>query len=461
MKKPIKEPPFTMVNGKKRYSFRCEVVSEFRPPVPATQTPPVKPDAKNAQQGAQTGTDGGSVTASETSDDVIRTHTRLLSAIYTWSGTWFGPQLVDNGANDAFALRKVAGAVNNRTGNRAVPVVWDHSLDAEKICGRLVNGAWEDSSDIPPGSNAYMEIPPDLDPRAYGLAKAGMIPATSIWWSPSMEQSHPDMDFNEFVDRQGEIVDGKPVCWIPVDLTDDQVIHHAIVWAGADPHSGPREGQGMQNAAPAASDTRPEGGRGMEEQLRKMVETVANAFGVDVKLGPGSAIPDTLEKQILDGVTVLCNTQTQYNDLASKLQTIGTSLLREGETTLSAADVLNRLPERIELAKHGEAFLKYQQQTALGWFDKAKVDPQNKDSLSDVDKRRRERIANSMDLQFLADEIDTYQAEAKSRFGPAVNLRVTEGQELSTGAADDLPKPLEQAHMTAMVNKIFRRGDKK
>jgi hypothetical protein len=430
-----KEPPFKLVNGKKLYNLRFEVTHGLSAINKAAPQSPEQSAMQNQQGDGQTEDAGTEPPAAPVPADpnVLTVRDRVLSAVGTWSGTWYGPQLVDNGARDAFALRKLAGCINSRCqANRAVPMVWDHSLEAKDICGRLTNGAWEDSTDIPPGVNADMELPRSVDARAVQALETGLVNATSIWWQPTSERSHPDMDFGEFLDKQGEIVDGRLVCWMPVDLTDNQVIHHALVWAGADPYSGPREEQSMQNAAQAApTDTHSEGDRGMEEQLRKMVEALCNGLGINVALGPGSAIPDTLEKRALDGITALRNVQGQYNELAAKVQALSNALLKPGETVLSAADVLNRLPERLEMATHGEAFLKNRQETAVAWLNKAKVDPKKNESLSEVDKRERDRLSNCTDIQLLEDRITMYQNEAKARFGPTMNMRSSQGEDIT------------------------------
>jgi hypothetical protein len=463
MQKKRKEPPFTVVNGRKRYSIRCEVMGEFRPasqPGPGTQgKPPVQP--QNAQNEAGQGGEGAAGSGTDTNnDDVVRIPIRVLSSVFTWSGTFFGPILVNNGHNDSYALRRVVTAINNRTGNRAVPMVWDHSLDARAICGRLTSAAWEDSTDIPTGTNAIAEFPRSVDPQAAALAEAGMIPATSIWWQPDMEMSHPEMDFDEFWDRQGEIVDGQQVCWLPVDLQDAGVIHHALVWAGADPFSGPRDEGPTNQAAQAVRNTQAEqGGRGMEiEKALALITIMCQAVGIDVVLSAGAPIPDTLEKRFTDSAGTLRSTQGQYNDLALKLQTVGTSLLKEGESAISSAEVLNRLPARLEAAKLGDAFLAHQQKAAVTAYDAANVDPKNPQSLTDAQKLLRQSIENSRDLNFLEASIAENTRLAKERFGTGgTSNRTSQGDELPPGQNPAVSQSTEQILNAARMDRFMPR----
>jgi hypothetical protein len=462
MSKDIKEPPFNVVNGRKQYSFRCEVMGEFRPVVPAQ---PAQQGARNEQDGQNPG-DTGAAPEGDANDDLVRMRVRVLSAVYTWSGTWFGPQLVDNGWNDSYALRKVAAAINNRTGNKAVPLVWDHSLEAHDICGRLSNAAWEESSDIPVGVNAYMEVPRSLDERAAALIDAGMVPATSIWWSPTQEQSHPDMPFEKFVEMQGEIVDGQPVCWRPVDLSDAEVIHHAIVWAGADPHSGPRAEQSTTNqTAWAVRNSKPQGGKTMETVAVPVAEfqALCAAHGFDVALAAGGELPQGLGERLANKAKALNELQPKYNQLAEGLQKWQSKVLKEGETTLNAAQVLERLSEVFENAEHGQAYVKSLQDDAVAWFDKANVDPANPQSLTDVQKRQRERLANCTDRQQLKDSIVENTAAAKARFGPGLSLRSSVGEELPPGTgntggnAGGAPMTAEERRIAASFDSLNGR----
>jgi hypothetical protein len=464
MKKNLVPPPHRVENGKKLFKLECRVDCEFRQN--SQQKPPVKPE--NEGSAAPDGTDGPANNEADTGASVreppIRTEgdsvvvsDRVLSAIDTWSCTYFGPQLIRNGHNDAYALRKMAGFIANR--RRPVPVQWDHTNAMREKAGRLRNGRWEDSKDIPPGVNADIVINRNFDSRAAIGLETGEIDATSVSWAPDFEMSHPDMDFNLFIQMQGSEIDGKLVSWWPVDLDEDGVIHLALVGAGADPFSGPREEQtGIENAASAAQHTQPEGGRGMEEKLINLVLAICNALGVNVALMAGKDIPDWLEKSVTDKVGALNGIQGQFNEIAQKLQTVGNSLLKEGETSLTATQVLERLPERIEMAKHGEAFLASQQKEALAWFDKAHVDPANPQNMSDVQKRNRERLSNCSDLQLLADTIAENRAIAEKRFGPMVNMRSSQGEEIAGGNVENASAEVRRA---AAAAETWRSGGKR
>jgi hypothetical protein len=454
-----KEPPFRLENGKKIYSLTSIINCSPRK-VPAEAT------AGSTQNAATTPPADGNSDAGSGSEsapgqsagnpDEVRVLTRLVSAVKVWCwNEYLGPMYVDFSHNNGAAVRQIPDLVNSAA--RPVPLMWNHTDDIRAKAGRVVDASWENSSDIPAGANAYLVVNRKYDPKAALGLELGELNATSIGVDSDKVRSHPDLDFYTFMDLQGKVVDGVEVAWLVIAAK--AVIHHALVTDGADPYSGPREEQSTQNAAKAASHTQSsEGDRGMEEQLRRLLETWSNAIGINVALGPGSAIPDTLEKRGVDGITALRNAQGQYNELASKLQGLGASLLKAGETTLSAADVLNRLPERIDMARHGEAFLKNQQELAVGWFDKAKTDPANPQNMSDVDKRERERIANCSNMQELADKIGIYEAAAKARFGPTVNMRSSVGEDVTLG---QMPLPTQNADQllrTAMLDRFMPRA---
>lgn len=438
MKDKLKEPPFEIRNGKKVYRMQFRVDSQLRgmPPAGQGQAGKPAPQTNNAAttDGGASGPGGQESTGDADAGALVRVPCRVLSAVDTWSWhDWYGPCFVRNGHDEAKALRQVIGFINEAP--RPIPLMWNHSEDMHDKAGFVENAAWEESKDIPPGVNADLVVDRRYDEKAANGLELGVIDATSVAWWPHSERSHPDMDFWTFMELQGKEVDGEIVAWLPLECQGVQ--HHAMVPAGADPNSGPRnEHCRTQNAAAAATNTKPEGGGGMEKELMALILAVCNGLGVNVALVAGQQIPDWLERSLTDKVTALNGAVNQYNEVAKTLQSLGGSLLNEGETSLTVAQVLERLPGRLALAGHGEEFLKYRKEEALAWFDKAHVDPANQQGLTDVQKRQRERIAHCNDLTELADTIIVNQEVAKKRFGPQTNLRTSEGDEVPQNTAE-------------------------
>ncbi len=89
--------------------------------------------------------------------------------------------------------------------------------------------------------NSPVRVNRQFDARtAIGL-ETGELDAGSIAIDNTFSLSHPRMDFEEFVERQGEIVDGEKVRWLPEHTTS--IDHFALTLSGADPYAGPREAQ--------------------------------------------------------------------------------------------------------------------------------------------------------------------------------------------------------------------------
>jgi hypothetical protein len=169
-------------------------------------------------------------------------------------------------------------------------------------------------------------------------------------------------------------------------------------------------------------------------------------------------MPKDYEEKCIERFSALHKGFEEANTLKSALQNIGEKYLKaDGEVGVTASETLNRLPERLEKAKHGDAFLLHQRKEALRAFDAAKVDPA-KAEMSGLDKKLRARIANSNDLDYLAEELERYQQIAKDRLG--LN-KSSESEDLGKPEGGEQgPTSLQEAEIRENALKLHAGGKK-
>lgn len=458
----VKIPPYRTENGRKIFTIDAKVDAARRVASDAgggrrAQIPPAGNQAADPAAGGMV------------NPDEVRVRFRLLSAVDAWPTMgWLGPQLVRYGHNDGAAIRQLPDLINNRP--RPLPLMWNHSFDIHDKAGKVERAEWEQSGDIPPGVNGELVVNRNYDPKAAIGLETGELDATSICVHFDMEMSHPDMDFTMFWDLAGDAgmpheVDGRIVAWLPVAATE--AYHHALVWAGADSNSGPRNEEAGSEPSPlhneeqhaaaqsgTAANNNTEGGQGVMDKIIALCAAVLNALGIDAVLGDKGEVPSGLHDRVTEKLAGLLNLRDQYNALASKLQSLEKGLLKEGETSLSAAEIVERLPGIVDMAKYGEAYLSDLRNSALGWFDKAKVDP-SKPELSNEAKQIRAVIAACTSVEQLKAYVVEYQQAAEKRFGPVGDLRIS--------AQEELPGNSGQAHgadsdIGAAVARMFPAG---
>jgi hypothetical protein len=439
-----KQPEHRLDNqGRRIYRMEVRIDSERRPGAPGPVPAAIANRSEETAGTREAGTDGGADAAGEEEPGAVRATYRLISAVQAWPQMgWLGPQLVDYGYDDAAAIRKIPDLVNNR--KRPLPLMWNHSWDMRDKAGRVENARWEDSTDIPPGVNGDLVVNPEFDRRAAVGIATGELDVTSSSVHCDLTPSHPEMEWEDFVRLQGREVDGEIVRWLPVDTWD--VFHHAMVPAGADPDSGPREeGETEQTAGRAVENSITPGGGEGDVTMKKapaILADLAGKLGIEVSLAEGSPLPGDLEQRLGEKVELLTASLRKLNDRTAKLQALAPKLLKEGETSLTSAQVLERLPEAVDLAAHGRAFVEDLRNEALKCFDAAKVDPEKKE-LSAEAKAIRDVIAGCADIAQLKAFRAEYRSRAEARFGP-VDLRSSKGEDL----------PAEKAEVSAVERDV-------
>ena len=375
------------------------------------------------------------------SDGVIRQRWRFLSAVKAWPhSSYYQPQLVDYTANGGEALKTAIPLINKDKPD----LRWDHSDSARDVAGNIDNAEWEDASDIVAGINGDVVVNCEFDKRAAIGIQKGIIRSGSIGIRAEFTRSHPDMELEEFVSKQGKTIDGKEVRWIAQRIVN--VGHMAILptGEGADPNAGPRTSP-IKNSATSVTKALDHtgsktphknkiGGHKMAEVMTHLGE-VANLLKVDFSLDEATLMPEQLREatdNILKRITGLLDNHKALLAYQSKIKDLESYVVLEDEQGLKSAEILDRLPAKLEYAKHGEAFLVAQRREAVSWFDKAKVTADA--DMSENDKRIRGRISNSQDLGFVEEQLNLYKEIAEGRFGP---LRSAE----SATIEEEKPKP--------------------
>jgi hypothetical protein len=430
---------FLNEDGIRVFNLDCVVNCERRPPSNAQNVGNQAVDGDGSGENNEEDLDAQHAGA-QTEDGLVRDAWRLISAVKAWPTTdWFLPQLVDYSHEGGRVIRQAVALIN-----KSLPdVTWDHSDSSRDVAGHVEKAYWEKSSDIPPGVNGTLVVDPEYDSKAAKGLQNKTIRNGSIGLRMQVKQSHEDMDKWDFLEKQGQIVNGEEVRWLPVKVATVQHMAFVPAGLGADPNAGRREKQ--QNATQHNSyhHNGHKGERGMEK-LMAFIATFCQALGLEESLSAGSEIPPGLEDRVINQVSILAKAQQAYNQIVAQLQAIGQSLLHEGATSLTVAQTLERLPGFIAMAKHGKSFLEHRRKEALEWFDKAKVEP-NVD-MSDTAKRLRKRIEETVDLDFIEDSLEDYKAQAEKRYGtsnrsstdPPLNDGKTEQVPIITGRNRDI-----------------------
>lgn len=384
-------------------------------------------------------------------DGLVRDDWRLISAVEAWpSSDFWLPQLVDYSYEGGRVLKDVIPLVNANHPD----LTWNHSVDSKDIAGHVENASWEDSKDIPVGVNGTLVVDPEYDNKAASGLQKGMIRNGSIGFQMHAKPSHPKMKFEDFIAKQGKVVNGEKVRWLPQKITKVQHMAMVPAGAGADPNAGKRK---SANNIESSNSEHINGGQNEMKELIALLTAVCQGLGIEVALVEDSPVPEDLGERVTNKAKALGEIQAKYNSLVAKVQAVGSSILAEGETSLTAEATLERLPDVISMAKHGEKLLEHKRAEALKYFDAAKVFG-DKTELTESEKRLRGRISNCEDLDLLTDWAEEYQEQSKARFG---NMRSSENEELPP---DNKKKPVRKhasSDIADSARKMFGKSESK
>lgn len=436
----IKEPTYRIENGRRIYTMDMRIEAVRRPYIPQIA------DAKrDSDQNAELVPMLARPLEQPDDPDIVRVQVRLISAQPAYpSMGWLGPQRVHYDHDNAAAIRQIPAHMLGRT--RPVPVMWNHSYDMHDKAGRLASPWWEESTDIVPGANADIVVNRRYDPKAAIGLETGEINATSISVSTELEQSHPHMLWDAFVEMAstGAIIDGRPVAWYPTRLKE--VLHHALVWEGADPHSGPRDTENskryfdigasaqmtdrfenddaIEKKAAEAVNTTNRGGITLEQKSIQILDSLCRDMGFDVILSDEAMVTDELHARMAKRLAAYQAAATRYGELEARLSRLAEKYLPTAQRN-SSIETLDALAERLNLAAYGESYLNDLRATALKAFDTAHFNPEGVTSLAQ--KKLRATVENSSDVEELKAFAAEWEQEAAAKLG---DTRSSRGEEM-------------------------------
>ena len=376
---------------------------------------------------------------------VVKQKWRILSKVKTWPNTgYWEPQEIDYSAAPDEVLQQMIPLIDVQPDLR-----WDHSYSTKDIAGWVENAEWEEIGDIEAGVNAWVAADPEYDPKAAIGLRKGIIRSGSVGINARVVKSHPDMPTDKFVTMQGKIIDNQEVRWIPVEITN--VEHMALVpyRLGADPNAGVREPQKRSNYSKAVNNTespklKKQGGQPMTDWAEKYAD-ICNTLGVDFAVDEDAASAKQITQAVVSKLLNLKESHKQLISIQQGLYECEKHLLDADETGLKSDEIVRRLPEKLRYSEHGKKFLDFQKTEAIRWFDMATVSPDA--DMSENDKRIRSRIHNSVDLEFIEEQLNLYKDVANGRFGP-------DRSSVKDEIPKDIPKPVTNTK-NSDVDRIF------
>ena len=349
------------------------------------------------------------------SDGMVRQKWRFISATQAWPTTAYGlPQLVDYGWDGGIALSQGVNLINNSNPD----LTWNHSIDARDVAGHIADAAWEQSTDIEPGITGYVVVDPTFDAKAaIGISK-GIIRSGSIGISAEMTKSHPDMEIEDFLSNQGEDIDGDVVRWKLKSVVDVRHMAMLATGTGADPNAGLRYKSSLKNAGNATKQpVNNQGGNSMDNSEtihpdNELLARVCSLLKVDETTLENAELA---EAKLSERIEKLQDKADKYSNLSQAISGLEKLVITDNETALTVSEIVERLPKRLDYARHGEKFLVEKRNEALKAFDSANVNPDA--DMSDNSKRLRGRIESSDDIDFVLEMLELHQGIATERFG--------------------------------------------
>ena len=150
--------------------------------------------------------------------------------------------------------------------------------------------------------------------------------------------------------------------------------------------------------------------------LLELLGSLCSLLGIEVSLAEGQALPPTLEGRLTSQIGKLTTGNQQFNAIAQDLQDLAPYVACEGENSLSAAEIIKRLPGRLELAKHGESYLETLRTEAAKWYGLSCFGKENREP-SDREKRQTARIKGCCSVEELADWIEEFRPAGQNSLG--------------------------------------------
>jgi hypothetical protein len=435
--------PYTLDNeGRKVYTLDNLITNcELRPASVEVQVDAGKASNKPDKCGEDPNPDNEDDAPPD--DGMIRQRWRTISTVKAWpQNAWGFPILVDYGWDGGKALKSAVGLINGPKPD----LTKDHSSSIDAVFGHIENAKWEDSKDIPPGVNADLVVDPELYPMEAKRLDKGAYRSSSIGIDAEMvrHEAHKDMDDWDFLVKMGKKVNGEEVRLLLKKVK--KVRHHAVIaaYTGADPNAGLRNS--LEDPATNINQNISAGGtKPMKKWLLALLNRAFDKFKLD-RAADWSTLeeaPEGFEAMFNGRVDALVATFEEHSALVAKLHALEGYVKNEGEVGLNTSEIADRLEGKLELAVHGKAHLESRRAEAKKYLSMVESDNSKKETLSDLAKRRLERLENTKDLDFIEDELAHYKALAEEKFdlnrssSPEELLPLKPGQKKQGKGRDD------------------------
>lgn len=153
--------------------------------------------------------------------DFIHVPFRALSACPVQGG------IIDFGHRGGQALKAAVGLFNGLT------IFKDHDHTVDGWCGLTSGGYWDETTPgVPHGVNFMLDVDVKADPKVARGLLSGALNSGSVTIKFDFEQSHPDMEEDDFFYKLGETVDGQVVRALVTEVI--RCWEYSVVWQGAD-----------------------------------------------------------------------------------------------------------------------------------------------------------------------------------------------------------------------------------
>jgi len=208
---------------------------------------------------------GGVTAAVEDADpNVVSRRFRLMSAShFRPTMGWFAVTVKIPEDVLRASLPKFGPSVDANGTARPLTVYKDHHTSVSEWCG-TIDGAPEfvEAADaIPAGVENVINLDRIADPKIARGVETGALRSVSAGFTMKWEQSHPDMEEEDFflASVEGTEVDGEKVALVCTMI--DDVDEMSVVWEGADPHAkqigaaATASGEAVETVDAEASDT--------------------------------------------------------------------------------------------------------------------------------------------------------------------------------------------------------------
>lgn len=304
--------------------------------------------------------------------DYIHVPFRALSACPVQGG------IIDFGYRNGQALKAAVGLFNGLT------IFKDHDHTVDGWCGLTSGAYWDEiTPGVPHGVNFMLDVDVKADPKVARGLLSGALNAGSVTIKFDFEQSHPDMERDEFFMHLGDTVDGQVVRALVTEVI--QCWEYSVVWQGADKFAKVIGDDGKIVTPGVASNSLSLQQR--QEKPKMDLKALALLLGLSLgdtvteetltaavkaqninatALAAATTAKTTAETALATAQTELATTKTQVTELTNSVTKI-TGDLATSQTQATTLQV--KVTELTPLAATGTAFLTETRSEALRLYN--------------------------------------------------------------------------------------------